>query len=624
MRTLLILIITIILATAGHAQITVNSQNAANLAHSYYRNNEFDKAAPMFLDLYEKTKSTHYFDYYINCLVSMAKYDEAEKELKKIIRTDKNPIHQISLGYIYKSKNDIAGAQKVYNEVITNLQPNMGSIITVANTFFNRSEFALAEKTYIKGRQLINGEMFHNYLATVYAYQRNYDKMMQEYMALLAVDENNLNNVQGRLNSLMRFDFDNTLRNIVKREVLRSIQSSPNTLVYNRLLIWIFVQEENFEQALNQSVALDRRTRNEETSIITFARSAAEKSLYDVAISALTHLTTRTPAPVNLADVKTEKIRIEYLRLINNPKAKEIDFSNMEILFAAFFEEFGYNNRTAALARNYAHFMAFYRNKTEEAFTILETAMKSREMDANNFTQLRIEMADLNVFAGYLWEASLQYSQIIELNKNNPIGDDVKLKRAQLSYFLGEIEWAKAQLDILKAGTSNLTANDAMDLSLLITANYELDTIVEPVQMFARADLHMFRHQYDKALQVLDSLKSKYPGHTLLDQILMRKAMISEQKFKYTEATQYYSQLILDYPFSTVADKALFTMAKITESKLNDPEKAKEYYKQILLSYPGSIYVADARDKFREIRGDFMPADPFDMLDATARPGAVE
>jgi tetratricopeptide (TPR) repeat protein len=613
-----------VMGLSVYGQANPSDPNYINLAHSYYNKGEYDKALSMFQGLYEKTKAVHYLDYYINCLVQLKNYNEAEKVLKQVMRNDKNPVYAITLGFIYKSKHALANAQKTFNGIIDNLQPNMGSINSVANALFNRSEFEYAEKTYLKGRQLIPGEMFRNYISTVYAYMRNYEKMMEEYLAMLRDNENELANIQGRLSSLMRFDFDNTLRNLIKREVLKNIQASPNTLVYNRLLIWILVQEENYSQAMTQSIALDRRTRSEEGNVLLYAKSSADQSLYDVALTGINYLLERKPEAQNINEAKQEKVRVEYQKLINSPKKAEQAEASMMQMFESFFAEFGFNTRTAPLVRDYAHYLAFYRGNADKAFEVLENALKSRDMDANQYTLLRIELADLNVYADYLWEASLQYSQIIETNKNNPLGDEVKMKRARLSYFMGEIEWAKAQLDVLKASTSKLIANDAMELALLIAGNYELDSILEPIQIFAQADLFLFRNQDQKAFEILEKLRDKYPGHTLNDQIILRKAYISERSFNFAQAAEYYKKVVDQYGSSIGADDALFKLAQVTEKQLNDPEMAKTYYQKILTDYPGSIYVADARKKFRTIRGDFPVNDPFDMLDASKRPSFSE
>jgi hypothetical protein len=93
---------------------------------------------------------------------------------------------------------------------------------------------------------------------------------MEEYLWLIKEDEKQLQSVQGRLNSLIRYDFDKTLSTTVKKEVLRKINEEPNSLIYNRLLIWFFIQEENYDLALSHSISLDKRTRSEEGAILDF------------------------------------------------------------------------------------------------------------------------------------------------------------------------------------------------------------------------------------------------------------------------------------------------------------------------------------------------------------------
>jgi hypothetical protein len=45
-------------------------------------------------------------------------------------------------------------------------------------------------------------------------------------------------------------------------------------------------------------------------------------------------------------------------------------------------------------------------------------------------------------------------------------------------------------------------------------------------------------------------------------------------------------------------------MAELYNNKLNNPEKASEYYQKIIFDYASSIYLVEARKKFRELRGD--------------------
>ncbi|HPR31995.1 MAG TPA: tetratricopeptide repeat protein [Prolixibacteraceae bacterium] len=590
---------------------TTITQNQSQLASSFYRNGEYEKAAPLYLDLYEKSNVQYYFENYINCLVGMKDFDEAEKALKKQLRKLKDPNLQIILGFVYKEMGDNAKAYSLFDEIVENLNPNKGAVISVANQFFNKREFEYAEKSYMKGRQLIPGEMFRSNIATVYAYTRNYPKMMEEYMQMLREDEGSLPGIQGRLNSLLRFDFDQSLRNTVKREVLLGIQQNPGIIVYNRLLIWFFIQDQNYQQALTHAIALDKRTHSEEEEILNFTRSAAQLDQFEIARLGLNYLAGRKPVVKNIVDVKKEMVNVEYRRYISLPKNQREHPGNLVSHFENILNELGYTNQTVSFAIVFSHFLAFHLNETDKANEVLSRALGARELTNQQRSAIQLEQADQMVYNNQLWESTLLYAQIIENNRENPLGDDAKLKKAKLGFYLGDIAWAKAQLDALKASTSKLIANDAMELSLLISSHFELDTVSEPMQLFARGDLLIYRNKDAQALATYDSIGAFYPNHSLSDIILMRKAFLFEKEFDYESALSYYEQLVRNYPWSTSADDALYKIALLYENRFGQSEKAQELYKQIMIEYPSSIYVTDARKRYRILRGDPIETEAF-------------
>jgi len=609
MRRLLILLIFIFAFGSSYSQIIDQSQNKALLASTFYRNSEFDKAAPLYLELFEASNMAYYFENYINCLISLKSFDEAEKAIRKQLRKSKNSNYDIILGFIAKERGDITKANSIYDNVLKDLDKNIGSIVSVANNFFNRREYDYAEKTYLKGRELVPGEMFRSNIATVYAYTRNYAKMMEEYLYLIKEDERQLPAVEGRLNSLIRYDFDNTLNTLVKKEVLKKIAEEPNALVYNQLLIWFFIQEENYSMALSHSISLDKRTKKEEASIYDFALSAAQNYLFDVAISGLNYLAGRMPVVKNIDEVKKEIVSVEYRKFISLPVNQRPAPDNLTSRFDQLLSELGYKAQNSAFILDYAHFLAFYLNQTEKAFTILERAVEMPDLNNIERSSLKLELADLNVYDNNLWGATLLYAQIIDSNRENPIGDEAKLKKAKLGFYLGDINWAKAQLDVLKASTSKMIANDAMELSLLISSYYELDTVEQPIQLFASGDLLLYRNKDKEAIATFDSITTLFPGHSLQDKILMRKALLNEKNYEFDQAVANYQKLLADYAFSTSADDALYFMAIIFEEKMEQKEKAQELYKQLMLTYPSSIFTADSRLRFRKLRGDKLDAE---------------
>ncbi|MBA3972191.1 MAG: tetratricopeptide repeat protein, partial [Bacteroidetes bacterium] len=216
----------------------------------------------------------------------------------------------------------------------------------------------------------------------------------------------------------------------------------------------------------------------------------------------------------------------------------------------------------------------------------------------------KLELADVLLMTGDIWEASLRYSQVEKAFKYDAIGQEAKFRVARISYYTGDFGWAQAQLDVLKGATSKLIANDALNLSLLISDALAIDSNKAPLELFALADLFAFRNKDDKAIMLLDSLNKTFPNHALADDIAYKKAQISLKHGNYGEAAAFYEELLKNYGEDILGDDALFKLADLTENQFKNIEKAKELYQQLLEKYPDSLYVVEARKRFRKLRGD--------------------
>ncbi|MDP4954285.1 MAG: tetratricopeptide repeat protein, partial [Flavobacteriales bacterium] len=106
------------------------------------------------------------------------------------------------------------------------------------------------------------------------------------------------------------------------------------------------------------------------------------------------------------------------------------------------------------------------------------------------------------------------------------------------------------------------------------------------------------------ALAKMDSIMSEYPGHALSDEILWVKADIAFKAGDF-KSSEGYLQDILSVHFKDIlADDALFRLAEINELVYLDLEQAAALYERIILEYPGSLFVIEARKRFRRLRGD--------------------
>ncbi len=602
MKRFFLSILALLAAAAVFGQVRLD-QSMIQLATQYYNARDFEKAAPLLKDIYKVSNNRYYFRLYIASLTELQRYHDAENEIRNEIKRDRSPQPDLLIhwGYLLKLQKLEEEAVSKYQEAIRTTPASRSSYINTGNMFIQWREFEWAEKLYVHGKKAVPGEGFHSELASVYSYLRNYTSMLGELLYLVKIDENNLPRVQSNLTSAMYLDIENGLRDEFRTTILRRIQAEPEVLAYNRLLIWFFLQERQFSAALRQSIALDRRTGTEEQQILMLAQTALNNESYQDASAAYDYIMSKGKQNPSWPTAFMFKLHADY-QYYTLEEAENLE-SGREL--AAKFEEglgiMGYSAANVFLIREYAHLLAFYLEDPQAAIGVLQKGLEIPGLRPAEVGEIKTELADVYLYANDPWEAILLYSQVIDANRDNTLGDEVKLKKARLGYYLGNFSWAKAQLDVLKASTSKLTANDAMELSLFISGNISQDSIDKALEYFARADLLFFRNKNKEALNTLDTIDMLFPYHSVVDDVLYRKSRILLASNEPEPAVEMLERIAKEFPSGLLADDALYLLADTYNFKLNDRKKAADTYRRILFEHPGSIYVPQAREKFREL-----------------------
>ncbi|WP_372773690.1 tetratricopeptide repeat protein [Mangrovibacterium sp.] len=577
----------------------------AQLANQYYQSKEFDKAAVLYDELYQATSSSYYFDLYLICLTESGDYETAEKIIRKALRKNENEATlYVQWGLLLKKQNKIAEAEEKLQQAVSVVLPARADYTRLANALLTRGEYAYAEQLYLQAPQKIPGESFLYELGRVYLYQRDYHKMFDVFLDMIREDENTLARMESALQSAFRLDVDNSLRNQLRGRLIQRMQKDQSTVAYNRLLIWLFMQEKNYAQALRQQISLDKRGIDESPMIMELARIAARNEHFEEALKAYDYLIAKGEKNPYFYQAKLVRMDLLYQQFTTDPK-QALEPLELQKQFEVCFNELGFVAETQVLIRDFVHLLAFNLNRPDDAILMAEKAIEIPRLTPLEIDELKVDLADVQVFKGDMWEAILVYSQVIEANKTNELGDEVKMKKARLGYYMGELSWAKAQLDVLKASTSKLIANDAMELSLFIGNNLNLDTTSVPLQLFAEADLMQFRNQPEAAWAMLDSLQKQYPFHSLQDDIYYRKAAVLKSKGNWIEAAAQLEKIVTEFPYDLLADDAMLELGNLYRTKLNNQEQAKAYYLKLLEQHPGSVHVSQARDWYRQLRGDF-------------------
>ena len=269
-------------------------------------------------------------------------------------------------------------------------------------------------------------------------------------------------------------------------------------------------------------------------------------------------------------------------------------------------DQLGLNANTLEALRNKALLHAFYLDEKSTSIEILNQVISTPRVDRQLQAKCKLDLGDIYILTGEPWESTLLYSQVEKANKDTPIGYQAKLKNAKLNYYKGDFELAKGHLDILKLATSREISNDAIALGVLIEDNTALDTSDFVMKEFASIELLLFQNQFESAKEQLLSMLEKYPGHSLTDEVWWQLAQVARQMGDFHEAVSYLERIVAEYDYDILSDDAYFLMATINEDQLQDSEKAMELYQEFLKIHPGSKFVAEARKRFRALRGDFI------------------
>ncbi|MFH1004759.1 MAG: tetratricopeptide repeat protein [Bacteroidota bacterium] len=586
---------------------TTNSASTdEQLASQYLLNKEYDKAIVYYEKLFSKKNGIVYYNQYLTCMLKLKSYDKAEKVLKKLNKQYPDDLKYIvALGSLYKETGNSDKVKREYERAIRQLNPAQQQIFELANLFLALQEWDYALATYQKGRKLLRGFYpFNAEIAEVYQQKGDIEGMVSEYFDLLEENDDFLQTVQNGLQPSFGEDKDEKKNEIIKIQLLKRIQQYPDKTIFSELLIWFFIQEKNFDRAFVQAKALDKRMNEEGERMMLLGQLCVSNENYEVAVKCFQYVIEKGKGNYYYVNSKIELLDAMYKKITTKFSYTQNDLIELEKNYIATLDELDKYNGTTLLIKNLAHLQAFYLNKTNEAIALLQETIELPNINEKIQAECKIELGDIFLMTKQIWDASLLYSQVAFDFKHEPLGNEAKFRNAKLSYYNNEFLWAQAQLDVLKAATEKLIANDAMELSLLISDNLSQNPDSLPLCFFARADLLMFRNQNDKALITFDSIAKYSPGNSLSDDVLYKKYHIKIKQGKYTEAAEHLQNIIDNYSYDILADDALFKLAELNEYYLNNIKKAKDLYEQVLLKYPGSLYTVEARKRFRRLRGD--------------------
>ena len=585
-------------------QAFTQSSSDLRIANKYAYSGQCTNAIEMYETFESKLSLQNYYTTFLKCLLEEKKYTEAISLVKKARKKYPNQITYIfDLGLVYKNKGDKYRADKEFKKSLNNLRVGRtNDVNTLAAKFSKNGESEWLYKVYEKGQELNPNYEFGFQQASSLANLGQTEKMIDVYLDLIEKKANNLNTVKIKLqNSLGRTKSSKDNYDLLRKKLLLRVQKTNNSEL-TELLVWLYIQSNEYDAAYIYTKALDKRLKEDGSRMFDLAYVAYENKAYQSAIKCYQYVVNLGSENPYYKDAKISELIVAGEALV------ETDYSNEELLeldknYQSVISELGETRDIVYLMKDDAKIKAFYLYDYPSAIQILANSIQLLD-DGKLQAECKLMLGDILLITNEEWDAILLYSQVEKSFKENPIGHQAKYNRAKVSYYQGQFDWAQAQLDVLKASTTKLISNNAMKLSLFITDNLGLDTSAMAMNMFAKADLLDFQNKLDESMNLLDSMLNIFPGHTLTDDIIFKKADIHFKRKEYTKAAALYEKVATDFSYDILADDALFSWADLLENKLNDKEKAMEIFEKIVLDYSDSIFTTEARKRFRNLRGD--------------------
>lgn len=601
------------MCTASVSFSYAQNKEDIQIANEYVLKGEKEKALKVYEDLARNFINIPLIhNDYLNLMLDLGKYKDAETYVEKLIRRGDDRInYRLDLGLVYIKAGDIPKAERQFKSIIKSSAADIYKIKAIsdylaAQRLTDYAVMAMQEARHVHS----NNTLFTLELANLYRMQGNRDAMVQEYLNYVTQTPGNINYVKNLLQILLtRTEEMESLENLLYEKV----QRYPDSEVYSDLLIWVNLQQKNFYGAFIQARAYDKRFKGESSKTLEIANIALSNEDFENADKGFSYVVKEYSNTDNYLPARLGQIRAREAKVKKSHPIKKDSVRYLISEYQSFATSYPDNPNTYEATLNQALLYAYYLDEKDSAIEKLNELVANPRVAPYIKAKSKLELGDIYILKEEPWEATLVYSQVERSQRETPIGYEAKLRNAKLSYFKGEFALAQEHLDILKEATTREIANDAMDLSIRIKENTTFDSAGTALREYAFIELLLHQNKQDSALMRIASLKEgniygtteKVANTTILDDVYWLEANIRLKRGEFDNAFDLL-QLILDkYGDDILADDAYFMQGEIKEIHQRQKDHAMEIYREFLSKFPGSVYAAEARKRFRQLRGDF-------------------
>lgn len=579
------------------------------LADSYFRAGQFNRAIPLLEDLYATSPTTNvFYDRLKQAYESIKRYDDAITLVDQRFESLPVPAILSDKGRLEYLKGDEQAALETWNAAIA-LAPNRQN--TYRMVYISMRDVRLFDQGIVileQGRETLDDPtLYQNDLAFLYNITGAPAKAMTEYMNILGTNDQQLENIKVNLSRFT--DREDALPSYTM-VAERAVRQNPLNRSFREILAWLYMEAELYEEALNVNKAIDRLEQEEGRVLFTFARSASDAGAYETALKAYQEILSLYPEGfiVPEATFGLGQMHERWAAKINERaydrsgnRTPTPHYEAALDAYRSFLQDYPNHPFFPDVQRRIGRLQQDVFFNLGEAEAILQDVI-NRYPETEAAHEAAYDLGRIAVQRNDLVAARLAFSRLEEALRLGELAERARYELALLSYYQGEFDAALTLVTAINENTATDIANDAITLKVLLFENKGPDSLNVPLTLYATADLYERQRRPDLAVGQLDRILQEFASHALNDDSRYRKAQLLRELGQPEDALALLGELPLMFPTSFLADQSLFLRAQIFEEDLANPEEAMKVYSRLLSEYPGSLLRTEARARLRALR----------------------
>ena len=478
------------------------------LAQNYFDKGEFDKAISLYEELDKKQPGNFYFTQkLVSCYQGLKQFDKAEKLLLNKKNNSNQPGYFVELGYNAQLQKDQNKADSYYKKAIDAVANQPNYAYQIGQAFEQKSLLQQAYNTYEIGQKNSSGMNFDYQMALLQGQMGNLDVMVVKLLDYSYSNVNATLNVQNQLVLYMQDDAENVFANSLKKELLLRTQKNQD-IYWNQFLSWLYVNQKEYNKAFIQEKSIYKRNPESFDDIIQLAQICVNEKDNETAQAIFQFILQNTTDESTI-------LNAQYFLLKNEiANAKLENYPAIQSKFDTLLTQFGESPFSVDLQILAAHFKAFYQNDFENSKLLLDKMMEM-PLNVRQKAKVKMELADVLVYNEKFNQAIIYYAQIQNDLPNDEFSHEASMRMAKTSFFKKDFDWAKKQAKELKQASTQLIANDAVELFLLISDNEVEDSLKVALQDFSKADLLEYQNKPKEALEAFLQILVKHKGQSI-------------------------------------------------------------------------------------------------------------